>query len=140
MTGFLAIFNGFYPAITKSSGAISSATTKVNDRIESRIEIIQVGDNGTNAEVWVKNVGTVDIDSIENSDVFFGPEDNFYRVTYGGETAPYWNYQLEGGNSDWKTTITLKMTIHPTSLSAGAYIVKMVIPNGISDQTTYSVE
>lgn len=137
----LAIFNGLYPAITQGSGAISSATTKVSDRIESRIEIIQVGDNGTDVNVWVKNIGTSTIYSIERTTIFFGPEDNFYSVDYGGETLPYWEYQLEGGNSQWKPAVTLKITIHPESaLSSGTYLVKVVIPNGIADQTIYGVE
>ena len=138
----LAIFNGLYPAITRSSGAITSATTKVGDRIESRIEIIQIGDNGTtDVEIWVKNVGTVDIDSIGYTDIFFGPEGNFYRVDYGGETPPYWDYQLEGSNSEWKPTVTCKITVHLSSaLSAGTHLVKVVIPNGIFDQTTFSVD
>ncbi len=137
----LAIFNGLYPAITRSSGAITSATTKMSNRIESRIEIIQVGDNGTNVEVWVKNIGTVDIDSIERVDIFFGLEGDFYRVDYGGPALPYWEYQLEGSNSQWKPAVTLKITIYPSpALSSGTYVLKAVIPNGISDETTYGVE
>ncbi len=142
VTASLAVFNGLYPAITLSSGAITSATTKLNDRIESRIKIIQVADNGTaNVDIWVKNVGTSEIDSIDRTDVFFGPEDNFYRVTYGGSTPPYWDYQLEGSNSEWQVAVTLKMTVHlDSALSAGTHLVKVIIPNGISDETTFSVE
>ena len=137
----LAIFNGLYPAINQSSSAITSATTKVSDRIESRIDIIQVADNTTAADVWVKNVGTSDIDSIERSDVFFGLTDNFNRIDYGGPATPYWSYQLEGDNTDWKPTVTLKITIYPTSsLSDGTYMVKVIIPNGISDETTFGVD
>lgn len=138
----LAIFNGIYPAITRSSSAITSATTKLSDRIESRVEIIQVADNGTaDVDIWVKNVGTSNIDSIDRTDVFFGPEDNFYRVTYGGSTPPYWNYQLEGNNSEWEPAVTLKITVNlDSALSAGIHLVKVIIPNGISDETTFSVE
>lgn len=100
-----------------------------------------MGDSGTNVDVWVKNVGTSDIDSIERSDVFFGPTDNFTRVTCGGETPPYWNYQLEGSYSQWRPTVTLKITIHlASSLSSGTYLAKVVIPNGIFDQTTFGVD
>jgi flagellar protein FlaG len=137
----LAVFNGVYPAITDSSGAISSATTKVSDRIESRIDIIQVGDNGTDVYVWIKNIGGSNIDDIDSTDLFFGPEGDFYSVPCGGGSAPYWEYELEGSNSRWKPTVTLKITIHPAeALTAGSYYLKAVIPNGISAQTTYSVE
>lgn len=137
----LAVFNGLYPAITRSSSAITSATTAVSDRIESRIEIIQVTDNSSVVQVWVKNVGSSDIPSIERSDIFFGPTSNFSRVTYGGETPSYWDYQLEGSQSDWSQAVTLRITIHMSSpLTADTYLLKVVIPNGISDQTTFSVE
>ncbi len=137
----LAIFNGVYPAITSGSGAITSASEQVSSRIESRIDIIQVGDNGSDVFVWIKNIGTNEIVGVNRTDVFFGPEGDFYRVANGGGAAPYWEYQIEGGYSNWQQATTLKMTIHPEeSLSPGTYIIKTVIPNGVSDQTTYSVE
>ena len=137
----LAVFNGLYPAINHSSTAITNASTAVSDRIESRIEIIQVTNNSTSVQAWVKNVGTSDIPSIERSDIFFGPTGNFSRVTYGGETPTYWDYQLEGSQTDWTQTVTLRITIHMDSpLTAGTYLVKVVIPNGINDQTTFGVE
>lgn len=137
----LAIFNGLYPAVMKGGSAITSATAKVSDRIESRIEIIQVGDDGADVHIWVKNVGTSDIVGIERSDIFFGPEDNFYRVDYGGETPPYWDYTLEGGYSEWRQTITCRMTVHLAAApSPDTYMVKVVIPNGIYDQTTFGVD
>lgn len=137
----LAVFNGIYPAINRSTGAITNATVKISDRIESRIEIIHVGDNGNTVETWIKNVGTSDIFDIGRSDVFFGTTDNFTRVTYGGSTPPYWNYQLEGGHSEWRPTVTAKITIYLASApSANTYLLKVVIPNGIFDETTFGVD
>ncbi len=137
----LAIFNGLYPAITESSSSINRASTKVSDRIESRIDIIQIGDNVTDVEVWIKNVGTTEIVSISRTDIFFGPTGDFYRVDYGGSTRPYWEYQLEGNNTEWGQAVTIKVTIHPTvSLTTGTYMMKAVLPNGISVQTTYGVD
>lgn len=137
----LAVFNGFYPAIIESSGAVTSATSKVSDRIESRIDIIQVADNSTEVDAWVKNVGTVAIDSIERSDIFYGPEGDFTRMDYGGGTPPYWDYQFEGSYTRWQPTVTAKVTVHLASVpSAGTYIFKMVVPNGIFRETTFSVD
>jgi flagellar protein FlaG len=138
----LAIFNGLYPVITRSSGSITSAATKLDDRIKSRIEIIHVSDNSTTVDLWVKNVGTTKIDDIGKSDIFFGPEDNFARITYGGGTPPYWDYQIEGGYSQWKQTITINVNVYLISpLSSNTtYMAKMIIPNGISDETTFGVD
>lgn len=137
----LAVFNGFYPAIVESSGAVRSATSKVSDRIESRVDIIQVTDNSTGVDAWIKNIGTVDIDTVERSDVFYGLEDSFSRVTYGGDTPPYWDYIFEGTYTRWRPTVTVKVVIHLASPpSAGTYMFKMVVPNGIFDSTTFSVD
>jgi len=134
-----------YPAITQSSGAISSATTKVSDRIESRIDIIQVGVNKDDSElvdIWVKNTGTTQIDVIERCDIFWGPEDAFFRVDYDTGSAPYWDYALEGNNSTWQQAVTCKMTLHllSTPSSGVVNLVKVVIPNGIADSTTFTAD
>ncbi len=136
------MFNGLYPAINRSSAAITSATEKINDRIESRIDIIEVINDGTEVYVWIKNVGTSEIAAIERSDVFYGPENNFDRIPYGasGPPVPYWNYTIEGGYSQWGQATTLKITIYLASPpTTGTYMVKIVIPNGISDETTFGV-
>ena len=142
MVTSLAIFNGVYPSITASSSSISSATAKMSDRIESRVSIIQVGNNGATIEAWLKNIGINEITNINQTDIFFGSPDSFYRVDYGsGPDLPYWEYQIEGGNARWTQAVTIKVTIHLTEpLSAGKHILKAVIPNGINDETTFSVE
>ncbi len=137
----IAIFNGIYPAIVQSGSSVRSATAKVSDRIETRIDIIQVSDNSTLIDFWVKNTGTVRIISIDRSDIFYGPETNFTRITYGGGTPPYWDYILEGSATEWTQAVTLKATIYlPSAISTGTYLLKMVTPNGVSDQVTFGVD
>ncbi len=137
----LAVFNGFYPAITTSTNAISNTSVKVSDRIESRIEIIQVGNNGNDILIWVKNIGTSEVVAVDYTDVFFGPTDDFYRVSYNSGVAPWWEYELEGGKSRWTTSVTAKLTLHPAeALSAGTYLIKVVLPNGIYDELFYTVD
>jgi hypothetical protein len=138
----LAIFNGVYPSISASSSSISSATAKMSDRIESRVSIIQVGNNGATIEAWLKNIGINEITNIDQTDIFFGTPDSFYRVDYSsGPDLPYWEYQIEGENTRWTQAATIKVTIHLTgALTPGKYILKAVIPNGINDETTFSVE
>jgi hypothetical protein len=138
----LAIFNGVYPSIAASSSSITSATAKMSDRIESRVSIIQVGNSGSTVEAWLKNIGINEITNIDQTDIFFGSPDSFYRVDYSsGPDLPYWEYRIEGGNQRWTQAVTIKVTIHLTEpLSAGKYILKAVIPNGINDETSFSVE
>jgi hypothetical protein len=134
-----AIMNGVYPALERSSSAINAATDQVNDQIKSQIEIINVSINGTNVQVWVKNVGASVINSVENSDVFLYSGSTIERLSYGDESTPlpYWNYSLAGGGTSWSPAVTSEFILHPASLAGGPYQVKIVIPNGISDQSTF---
>lgn len=136
------LVNAVYPAISRSEGAMVSVTDTVNDRMKSQIKIIQAANEGSDIYAWVKNVGIAEIGNIEGSDIFFGPEGNLARVAYGssGPPYPYWGYQIEGGSGGWKPTVTIKITIHMESPpSSGTYLVKMVIPSGISDERSFGV-
>ena len=138
-----AVFNGIYPAIQRSGSAITSASDSLNDRIKSDIRIIQVNDNGTTVDAWVKNVGTSDIITVENSDIFFGPQGNFTRIPFGNESSPlpYWSYQIEGTDTKWRPTDTNRIVIHLDTLPIpDTYVLKMIIPNGIFDETVFGVE
>ena len=138
-----AVFNGIYPAVQRSGAAISSASDTMNDRIKSDIAIIQVNNSQTTVDAWVKNIGSSEIDGVENSDVFFGPEGDFSRIPYGdiNSPLPYWSYQLEGTGSQWGPTNTNKIIIHLASSPIPAtYVLKVIIPNGIFDETVFGVE
>lgn len=152
-----AIVNAIYPAVTRSSGAVVSASAKVDDRLKSDIEIIHaVGelDSGgtfqdTNGNglfdifIWVKNVGDTRIFSISQTDVFVGPPGNFTRIPHETEVEagqyPRWSYSIEN-DDEWGPKATLKITVtYSTTQSQGTYDVKVIIPNGVSDEYFFSM-
>jgi len=136
----LAIFNGLYPALTQSQGAISSAADQASDRMQSRIKIIQAGGSGTQVSVWVKNIGLTTVSNIQQSDLFLSAGNSLTRVTYNGTEAPSWSYTFPQGQADWSQTVTIGVTITLTApLSPGTYLVTMVLPNGVSDEVTFGV-
>lgn len=139
----LVVFNAIYPAINRSTAAISTMSANVDDRIKSQIEIIQTAKEGTsNVHVWVKNVGASRILAIENCDVFFGLVDNFDRITYGGTGTPRWDYSIEGNPGETKCgpTETIKITItNSGELSSGIYFINIVLSNGISDEHQFGL-
>lgn len=140
ITASLTVFNGLYPAIASSNSAVSSASSRLSERIESRVKIIEVSSNSTQVYVWVKNVGTVSVKGVGQSDIFFGKQNDFGRVTYGGVTAPYWDYAIESSGTEWSQAETIKITINLASPpSAGTYLAKVVLPNGIYDEITFGV-
>ncbi len=137
----MVIVNAVYPLITGTSGALTDAVQRIDDRIRSNIEIIEISSSDTDVYIWIKNIGASSIGAIERSDVFFGPEGNFARIPFGsaGSPLPYWDYILEDGGDVWKPSSTLKITIHLQRAPLGTQFVKVVTHNGISDWQLFSM-
>lgn len=136
----MTIFNEVLPAINQSQGAIASAADGASDIMTSRIEIIQTGVNGNHVTLWVKNVGSSTVDSIANSDVIFGLSANATPINFGGPATPNWNFEITGNHDQWTPTVTICITINLASPpAAGIYLVRVVIPNGVSDEASFSV-
>ena len=156
-----AILNAVYPAVARSTGALISASDKVDERLKSDIEIVHAigelnasgafADTNSNGRfeifVWVKNVGSSRITSISESDTFFGQVGNFPRISHevdleGGQ-YPRWFYAVEGTSDDteWNPRETMKITIdfNTDTQSAGTYDIKFIIPNGVSDEFFFSM-
>ena len=153
------VINVVYPAITSSSGSISSASSRMGDRIRSQIQIIHAtgeldsvgsfsdtdSDSNFDIFIWVKNVGSETIDSIYSSDVFIANTDNVWswipHTDYAAGANPQWTYTLENGSAKWKKATTAKIEVNygNSTQSSGEYSVKVLIPNGISDDYFFSM-
>ena len=159
------MFNAIYPAINRGSDAVVSMSAVVDDRIKSRVEIVHAVSeydpnngpsfwNDTNSNstfdifAWVKNVGTSRILGVERSDIFFGEEGDFVRVPhedYASGVKPYWQDSLEDSADEWGPGKTMKVTIVHSGSYGGSglstdttYRVKLIIPNGITDEVYLS--
>lgn len=145
IVAIVAVVNSVLPSVGRTSGALVSASSVVEDRISSQIQIVHAtGQNGNpEATVWAKNIGSAAVDPLSRVDVFFGPTGNFQRIPQGaaGCSAPCWEYTLENGTGTWEQTSTLRVTIHNGSnLATGTtYYVKVVTPNGITDSKFFTV-
>ncbi|MCH7625034.1 MAG: hypothetical protein IIC83_03835 [Chloroflexi bacterium] len=156
-----AIINAIFPVVSRASGAITTSSAKVNDRLRSDIEIIhavgELDSSGafadTNANgrfeifVWVKNVGDTRILSLEEIDVFVGRIGSFERIPHQVEVEsgvyPRWAQDVEGQSDDtqWTPKQTLKISIDydTDTQSQGSYDIKVTIPNGITDEYFFSM-
>jgi len=138
------VFNSVYPAVNRSSAAMVSMAEKMDERMKCRINIVHAANSADRKTIylWVKNVGTLRIVNIDETDVFFGPSDNFSRIPYvddAGGSYPQWSYTLEN-DTEWLTGATLKITItYDSDPGAGTYFAKVVIPIGISDEYFFSM-
>ncbi len=140
----MAVVNTVLPAVHRTSGALTSTASVLDDRLSSQIEIVHAtGESGTtDADIWVKNIGATVIDPLERIDLFFGPQGEFARIPYGGAScsAPCWEYTLEN-DTKWTPTATLHITIHVSDAleSDVVYYTKVVAPNGSSDAKFFTV-
>ena len=131
------VFNSLFPVITQSSDAMVSMERRADDQMQTQVQVVHATKTGNAIVLWVKNVGSVRILGVNSSDLFFGPQGNYARVPYGVGT-PSWQYQVEN-DSDWNPTATVRITISGYSpLDPGRYFVKLVLPNGVSDETFFS--
>jgi len=138
------VFNSVYPMINRSSQAMVSMAEQVDERMQSRINIVHAANssNHTSVYLWIKNVGTQRIVDIKESDLFFGLETDFERIPYVDDAAgkyPQWSFVLEN-DTEWQMSATLKIIIiYSSDPGAGTYFVKFIIPNGISDDFYFSM-
>lgn len=138
------IANSAYPMINRSSEAMVSMADKIDDRMQSNVNIVHAATTADRKTVylWVKNVGSNRIVAIEDSDIFFGQETNFARIPYvddAGGASPSWIYTIEN-DTEWKTGATVKITItYSSDPGSGTYFAKVVIPNGIADEFYFSM-
>lgn len=144
IVAIVAVVNAVLPSVSRTSGALISASNVVEDRIASQVEVVHATgqDGDPDADVWVKNTGAATIGGIERVDVFFGPDGDFKRIPQGdpGCTAPCWEYEIEN-SSTWEPTATLHITVKTeANLTTGTtYYVKVVTPNGIADSKFFTV-
>ena len=152
----IAIINAVFPAVTRSSGALASASGTVDERIKTNVKVVHaIGelnasstpewvDTNSNALfdffVWVKNVGDSRIGSVTESDVFLGQPGGIARIPYGGVVYPNWSYSIED-DTEWAVGTTVKIVVSfddgcPASCTqpAGTYFVKVITPNGVSTE------
>ncbi len=157
----IAVMNAVFPAVTRSAGALTSASSTVDERIRTNVSVVQsVGeldsggsfvDTNTNSLfeffVWVKNVGDVTVPAIESTDVFFGQPGSIVRIPHADDspsTYPNWDYVVEGGG-DWEVASTVRIEISfddgcPTcSQPQGTYFVRIVTPNGVAAESYFSM-
>lgn len=149
----VSLFNVAYPAIVEGGDAIASMADRANERIRSQIMVIHAtaewqdgapvdmnASGDIEAFVWVKNVGDTRIAAVERVDVFFGKEGNFARIPHASESTSgtYWQASLDNA-AEWTPTATLRITIHNAPLQAGRQLVKIVAPNGVSDEYFWSL-
>ncbi len=159
----VAVMNAVYPAVTRSSSAVASASGTVDERIRTNISVVQsVGELNSSSAwvdtnsnslfdfyVWSKNVGDIRILAVDEVDIFFGQPGGIERIPHeddAGGNYPQWSYSYEGGATDWGLAATVKFDIKfddgcPGSCiqSTGTYFIRIITPNGVASESYFSM-
>ena len=139
----LALVNAVIPAVGKSSGALLTANDDAADRIKTDIDIVFASGNSTGDIIifWAKNVGSTKISAITKSDIFLTTPSTISRIDNTGDTTsnPSWDFEIEGGGSDWTEAITVKFTLTLASGTTGSHTVKLALFNAVTAQKEFSI-
>jgi len=139
------VVNTVLPSVQRAGGDVAAMSARVSDRIRSDVRIVETAavPDGTQVQVWAKNVGAVTIANPDRLDVFFGPVGGFQRIPpcaqTGGEPA-CWEAAIEN-DTKWAPYATARITIRTASpLQAGRdYVVTLVLPTGVIASTVFSL-
>lgn len=158
----IAVMNAVFPAVMRSSSALTTAGSTVDERIRTNVTVVQsVGelDSGgsfvdTNSNslfdfyVWAKNVGDITVASVAESDLFFGEPGAIQRIPYVDDSPgvyPNWTYAVEGGG-DWEVASTVRIEIRfddgcpgACTQPQGTYFIRLVTPNGVASESYFSM-
>ena len=136
----IALINAVMPALGKSASALSSANSEAAKRIRTDIDVIYAtGNTSGTITIWVKNVGTQIIRSVESSDIIIIKPNGVSRIHYvSGCSSECWDYILEDNASAWSTAVTVKFTV-TTTVATGSYSVSVAAPNGVTAVKDFSV-
>ena len=136
----IALINAVLPALGRSASALSSANSEAAKRIKTDIDVIYAtGNTSGTITIWVKNVGTQTIRSVESSDIIINKPGGVSRLSYvSGCSSECWDYTLEDNASSWSTAVTVKFTV-TTTVATGSYSVSVAAPTGVTAVTDFSV-
>lgn len=136
----IALINAVLPATGKSASALTTANSEAAKRIKTDIDVIYASGNTSGTiTIWVKNVGTPVIRSVESSDIIIIKPGGVLRLPYvSGCASECWDYTLEDNESAWSTAVTVKFTV-TTTVATGSYSVSVAAPNGVTAAKDFSV-
>ena len=147
------VINAMLPALGESGGSVLSSSNEAAEIIKTDVEIISVLSSSKEIYVWVKNVGVVEIEEIDKSDVFLDDVGtSFQRLshdstqddtcTFVPSAANDWAYCIEDSGGVWSAGATIKITIKLAKLASppsGQYKITFGTSNGVTVDRTFSV-
>lgn len=121
----------------------ASIQDTLGDQIRTKIHIVSASANpqGTSFRIWAKNIGSVDIEPIQDTDVFLERVDNRWgaEIPYSEPQGLSWTTAPAIPENIWRVDQILPLLVsippnadpgYPTDQRFGAYQAMLVTPNG----------
>jgi archaeal flagellar protein FlaG len=120
---------------------IIQSNAKEKDITLTRIKILYASNSSSNRfSVWAKNIGSTDISSLDRIDIYFGKVGSARNIPYNSGSAPSWVLS-DASIKTWHMMDTLQIDVtNDLLLEANTtYFIRLVTPNGISDDYVFSI-
>lgn len=130
-------------AVINKIGAFdSSFTMSTNTQktiILTKIKILYAtNSSSTQADSWIKNIGSYPITNPTTTDVFFGKVGQVQRIPYDSATTPTWNFSKPIDTWDKQETVEIEI-FNDSAFSSGTYAITVSTPNGVEDEHVFSI-
>ncbi len=144
----ISIFSAtIFGSLQRVADAEREKTVDLKRKLGTNVEVVFAAQyNATAVKVWIKNTG---VESIRpslissNSDLFFGPQGLFTRISYNSTSPPTWLYILVNdmdNDSVWDSSETIEITLNNGSiLQHGDYYIRYVTYNGVYSEYTFTI-
>lgn len=120
---------------------VTSTSNAQKDKMLTKVSIVYASNSTDDiANIYVKNVGKTPIVSLNRTDVYFGPVGSTIRYGYStGGADDTWQFS-PSLQSTWQEMETLQINLTENSLAKGTtYSIRIVTPNGVSDDYVFSI-
>ena len=143
------LFGVFRTSIEQSGRSSTAIQERASEQAETGLAIVEVipGNDGTRVDLWVKNVGSVEIQPIRNLDLFMTDIDG----SYGG----YLEYSDSGpvaGEDTWSLvsqvdpqwdpgeTIHIQVSLLQNPISTGEYTFSLNAPRNVGTSLLFRAD
>lgn len=130
------------PSISGTSQSIIETSREASNRMKTDIEVIAVATStdGTRLDVWIKNVGVAEIQTIGNSDVFVvTPGTRFDAMAYAAAGDNTWVEEPVGSPWSRGDTLHIGITLPAANpLGTGNHVLKFSTSNGVPAERAFS--
>ncbi|OPY27776.1 MAG: hypothetical protein A4E28_01843 [Methanocella sp. PtaU1.Bin125] len=137
------VLTAVYPAVFNAAGSVRSATEDAGSRAGTSISIITHGFSGdyTRLNIWMKNAGRATIADTDSIKVYYGDDSGSMKRYHVGESSVY---SQDPAASGWGPGETMAIGIVDSPVSPlphepGVHLVKIVLPDGVSSEYTFTI-